>query len=484
MKKLILLFTLFSCIGATAQYNLKFKIEGLKDTTVFLARYLGDKLYYADTANSKNGSVTFNKDHYDGGVYAVICPGPKYFEVILAEKSIEIETNMDDFISNMKVKKSEENKVFYDYIKFIGDKKKESQAFKDDKEKMQALDNEVKNYQKNLVANHSSMLTGKLINMSIDPEIPDEIKDNDTLRYEYYKTHYWDNIDLKDKRLVHSPVFKNKVEFYFKKLLLQQPDTLCEHAHKVIDQIEEGSEMFKYVVHYITYNYETSKIMGMDGVFVCMADSYYCPPDNSKAFWLKEEKLKELCERKDALKPLLMGQQAPRIILADTSEKNWIDFYTQVKTEYTALIFWADDCGHCKKEMPKLKKLYDELKTKNISVEFVAVGTSLENKGWKKFIKEKNLNWINISDFPYANEHPEEFLYQKQVTDLKSLNFRKTYDIFSTPQIYLLDKNKVIVAKRLDANNLAKIIEHKLNVTLDYDEPEDDKKNNDEKMDH
>ena len=57
MKKLLLLFILFSTIGASAQYNLKFKIKGLKDTTIFLARYLGDKLYYADTDYSERNTV-------------------------------------------------------------------------------------------------------------------------------------------------------------------------------------------------------------------------------------------------------------------------------------------------------------------------------------------------------------------------------------------------------------------------------------------
>jgi len=125
------------------------------------------------------------------------------------------------------------------------------------------------------------------------------------------------------------------------------------------------------------------------------------------------------------------------------------------------LLFWADDCGHCKKEIPKIQELYEELKSKGVDIEVVAVGTSLENDGWRKFIKEKDLKWINISDFPGANSSPEKYIYEQKVTDLQSLNFRKTYDIFSTPQIYLLDSDKIIKAKKLDALNLAKIMELK-----------------------
>ena len=78
------------------------------------------------------------------------------------------------------------------------------------------------------------------------------------------------------------------------------------------------------------------------------------------------------------------------------------------------------------------------------------------------------MNWINISDFPDANENPRKYLFEKQVTDLKSLNFRKTYDIFSTPQIYLLDKDKKIIGKKLDALSFGKLIQNIENIELEY----------------
>lgn len=477
MKNLIVILLLGIGFSINAQYNLKFKIDGLTDTTVYLAKYLGNRLYYADTTEAKNGVAIFNKDHYDGGVYAVICPGPKYFEFIMADKTVEIETSMDNFVKHMKVIKSKENKIFYDYINFISLKKPEARIIKEAKDKLdkkkdkkkiaeldqqgKALDDEVKNYQKKLAKENKDLLIGRILNMSIDPEIPVEIKENDTLRYKYYKQHFWDNIMLEDERLVHSPVFHNKLEFYFQKMLLQQPDTICENAHQIIGRIKEGTDMFKYVVHYVTYNYETSKIMGMDAVFVCMGETYYCPKEETKAFWIEDEKLVELCERVDALKPLLVNKVTPNIRLADTTEEKWIDLHKDVNNKYIGLLFWADDCGHCKKEIPKIKELYDELKSKGVDIEIVAVGTSLENDGWRKFIREKKLDWINISDFPGANKTPEKYIFEQKVTDLQSLNFRKTYDIFSTPQIYLLDENKVIQAKKLDALNLAKIMEIK-----------------------
>ena len=48
----------------------------------------------------------------------VVCPGSKYFELIVTEEDVLMETDLSDFSGKMKVKKSENNKIFYGYIQF------------------------------------------------------------------------------------------------------------------------------------------------------------------------------------------------------------------------------------------------------------------------------------------------------------------------------------------------------------------------------
>ncbi|MBM76842.1 MAG: hypothetical protein CL846_00015 [Crocinitomicaceae bacterium] len=486
MKKNILLFFCVLCISFNfnAQQKVKFHIDEMPDDTIYLARYFGERLYYADTAVAKNETVIFNKKELTQGVYALVCPGPKYFEFIMSDEDVEMSTKMSDFIGNMKVIKSENNKIFYEYITFLNDKKKTAQEYQASKqtEKLAALDKEVKAFQQKIVLQNKDKLGAKILAMSIDPILPENIKNNDTLKYRYFVDHYWDNIDVTDKRIVHSPVYHNKLSHFFKKMIPQHPDTICYHAHKLINQMDPNSDLFKYTVHFITYNYETSNIMGMDAVFVCMAQKYYCPANESGAFWLDSTKLVELCDKAYNLSPLLIGEKAPRIILADTSEKKWVDFYQNSK-KYNLLVFWDPDCGHCKKEIPKLLRLYHDFKTMDVDLEIFAFGTNLENDDWRKFISDKNLDWINLSDFPEANENPRVYLYEKKVTDLKSLNFRKTYDIFSTPQVYLLDSEKKIIGKRLDALTLGKMVEHLENIEINYVRTleEQDKKDTEER---
>jgi alkyl hydroperoxide reductase subunit AhpC len=318
--------------------------------------------------------------------------------------------------------------------------------------------------------------------MSVEPTIPNEISSNDSLRYRFFLEHYWDHIDVTDNRIVHTPVYHKKLDFFFKKMIPQIPDTICKYAYELINQMDETSDLFKYTVHHLTYKYETSNIMGMDAVFVCMAKQYYCPADNSKAFWLDSTKLVDLCEKADKTFPLLIGKKAPRLILADTSEKKWVDFYS-LPNKYNLLVFWDPDCGHCKKEIPKLTKLYKDFQNMDIDIEFIAIGTNLENEKWRKFIKEKKLEWVNISDFPEANENAKQYIYEKRLTTLESLNFRLTYDIFSTPQIYLVDREKKIIGKKLNALSLGRMIEHLEDVKIDYlDELETENKKEKERI--
>jgi thiol-disulfide isomerase/thioredoxin len=490
MRRVLLVGLLISAFTVQAQYKLNFKVDGLKDTTVYLLKYLGDKLYYADTTEAKDGKATFSKDDYDGGVYAFYT-GEGYFEFIMSDqdKVVNLETSTENFIKYMNVKQSAENQVFFQYVKFIAEMKGKSQKLAEERnaldeekdkkrideinEKLKAMDQEVKQFQKDLAAEHEGKLVAKFLKMSIDIEIPEGL--NDTLQGEYLREHYWDNTDLTDPRLARSPVFGNKVDFYFQKMMHQIPDTIVRHASLMVDQIQDSTDMMKFVLNYVHVNYETSNIMGMDAVYVKMSLKYYCGPNGNKAWWYPEENLKDRCEKAQAWENLIIGATAPNLRLADPSEKNWIDVH-QLPNEYKVMIFWDPDCGHCKKELPKLLKLYRELKEKELDVEFIGIGTNLENEKWADFIKEKELEWINISDFPDANKNAGKYVYEMRVTDYPSLNFRKTYDIFSTPQIYLLDKDNVIIGKRLDANNLARILERRLDTTIDYkEEPKEEK---------
>lgn len=454
-------------------YRLRFKVKGAADSTIYLANYFGKKLYYRDTAkaDSKGYFEFTGKKMLDGGMYAVVLPGTKYFEIIVREPEIYLETDTANFTSFMVVKDSKENTIFYDYIKFINRKRMESQPWKNKKDQLKkqikaedikkkdkdaleaelkdvearlaAIDSTVFAYQKSAVADNKETLVAKLLNCNIDIELPepplkeDGTKD-ETFQYHYYRRHFFDNVDFNEDDLVRSPIYHSKLERFFKKTIIQHPDTITKWADRILDQIPATSkDLWRYTVHHITYTYETSKLICMDAVFVHMAENYY---NKGLCYWMDDKKLKKVKDRTEKLKPTLCGKKAPYLNLMSLDETEFKSLY-EIPADNTILIFWDSGCGHCKKEMPKLKELYADFKDK--SVEVYAVGTEFETKEWKKYLNEKEmLDWINVSDNPV---YPD--------------NFRNIYDIFSTPKIFLLDKDKNIKAKGIGVSQLREILE-------------------------
>lgn len=482
--------TLAICALSTTGFSqkLRFKVDGIKDTTVFLTKYWGKGLFYADTAQMKGGVVEFNaKPDLQPGMLAVLFPGQKYFEFIYNKEEVNIETKFPDFIPSMVVKKSVENKLFVPYVQYLNDQRTKANKLVDERAKLDkenaqykiyttqidAISKEVIAYQKKLIEEHPTTLSAKIIKMSMDIELPEAPKNaagvitDSSYVYRYFRAHFWDNVDLKDSRLVNTPIFQNKLEQYFgKTMLIQHPDTILAVAIPFCNALPPGSDMFKFCVDNITNNANKSKIMNMDKVFVMMVDNYYCKRDasgKSLAFWMKEDKLKELCENNEIQKHLIYGVRPPNVILPDTTDKNWKDFYS-LKSDYTILYFWDPECGHCKKTTPKLQELYEKkLKARNVEVFAVGKATGDDFEKWKKFIKDNNLTFINVgltkSLFEYAKDNAAE-LIRKKITTLESLNYHDTYDLYATPRIFLLDKDKKIIAKQLTISQLEDILDH------------------------
>lgn len=483
MKKIILvLIVLIASLSSNAQ-KLEFHIKDLKDTTVFLAKYLGPKLYYADTTVSKNGSFKFDGSKHSTGLYAVITPGTRFFEVIIDKEEVNMSMDsVNNMIGTMKVNKSINNKVFYEYIMYMTNIKKRSgkvsagyeQKTPEEQEKvrdqMKEIGEEIRLEQLKIYNANKDRFIGIMVLMSIDMKLPEPPKDangvitDSNYVYNYYIQHFWDEIPLNNPAIVKTPVFHNKLDKFFSQQgLIQIPDSLTKYAKWMIDQMDykdKDNQVFQYTVHHITQKYEASKIMGMDRVFVYMADNYYCSVNN-KAHWMSEENTKKLCERANKIRNTMIGEPAPMLILPDTTETNWINFY-KMDAKYTVLYFWDPNCGHCKKTTPKLQVLYDK-KFKERGVEIYSVGkaTGDDFVAWKEYIRENKLTFTNVgltaNVYNQAMEDPRPLL---QKTTLQSLNYTDTYDIYSTPRIFILDENKIIKFKQLSIGQLEEIIDN------------------------
>tara|TARA_B100000508_G_C11465742_1_gene282297 strand:- start:2384 stop:3925 length:1542 start_codon:yes stop_codon:yes gene_type:complete len=466
--------------------ELKFKVKGIQDTTVHLVKYVGSKMYYADTAELKNGTVVFDGSKQEPGIMGLLMPGQRFFEFIYNSKPVHLETKSPNYREHMVIKKSEENKLFYEYVNFMQENTANARKLNEEKaslgkedaerkkaieEELNAMGKEVAQFQKKMAEEHPETLVAKVVKMSTDIEVPDAPKNEDgslkdsTFKYRYFRDHYFDNIDLTDSRLVNTPVFQKKLEYYYSRnMLLQHPDTLIKYITPVVEQIPEGTQMYRFVVANITSHFEKSKIMGMDKVVNYMVARYYCSPDkegNPKGFWMDQEKMEELCKDTQKRLRLVQGVVPPNLILPDSTNQKWYNMH-EIESDYVVLYFWDPNCGHCKKVTPKLQTLYEKkLKDRGIEVYAVGKATGDDFEDWKAFIKKHNLEFINVGltqkIYEQAKEDPRSLIPSK--TTLESINYQDTYDIYSTPRVWILDKDKKIIAKSLSIAQMERLFD-------------------------
>ncbi|MDG2086397.1 MAG: DUF5106 domain-containing protein [Flavobacteriales bacterium] len=446
-------------------YNITGNVIGLKDSTVMLAYYFGGKQYAVDTAVVNNGSFTFTGDeNLKGGIYLIVMSDNKYFDLIVSEQHFSFTTDFDNLIGAMVFTNSIENPPFYNYLNFITKMQKEVTPLRqkidlskgDEKVELQKeidkIDLEVKKYRKEFIKINDDKFFSKIVIATTEPIIPKAPKDADkSFQFRYYKKHFWDNIDFSDERMLRTPIFFNKMDQFLEKLTAKHPDSINISADILIENSRANKDIFQYVVSYITSTYERSKIMGMDAVFVHMVEKYYI---TNQCGWVDSTQLVKISDRAQKIAPNLIGRKA----------SEFLDFYSrpfmkdtlgvfhtleEIKADYTVLVFYGPTCGHCKKEIPKIKNDVDSLISIGYNIKTFAVATEFDLSEWKKFINDqKTGSWINVADINHDDEG----------NPVASSDWRDKYDIYSTPVVYLLDKEKKIIAKRITHQQIVEII--------------------------
>jgi peroxiredoxin len=454
----ILTFLGHVSLSGETEYKITVSIKGSEDTVLYLAHYYGDKTYLDDTAFVKKGKFVFNGDSLlHGGIY--IIAGQKnnrYFELIIdKEQKFFVATDISNVIDNISFKNSEDNTLFYEYIRFntemhqkIGKLKRKLSQYADNPDSVLLISNEIDTINKQLgdykidfINEHPDSFISVLFNAMWEPDpqnvpVLENGREDSIYVYQYYKQHYWDKFDLTDDRLLHTPLYNNKLKKYFEQVLYQEPDTIINEADKLIAKTEPSKEMFKYTVWWLTYKFETSKVMGFDRIFVHMVDKYYA---TGKAFWAAPTVVKSITERANSLRPILLGETAPEMILIDTA--NGFTSLHHTEADYLIVLFYEYGCGHCKKEIKAMKKWVDSA---GYDIKVFAVCTDTSLVKWKKFIKDyKITNWINVNG-------------TRSVTP----DYHDLYDVNMTPTIFLLDEKKKIIAKKLKTEQLRPFLEN------------------------
>lgn len=441
-------------------YEISFRISGLADSSVYLAYHLGDKQYIRDTVitdSEGSGSFTGN-EALPEGIYMIVLPGNKYFEILVSDdQHFSLECSNNDTFNTLRFSGSDINNRFIEYQKnwvtmqqkasAIGKRIVANRQISDSLSLLSALqgaqEQKMIAYLKQVENDNRGNLLSILVRAMLPVEPPDIKTDPgspaaDSLRwvmeYNYNRDHYFDNLDLSDERLLRTPLLHSRLNTFFTNVLIQAPDSINHGIDVIMARASGNYKIFQYVAVWLFNHFRESSIMGHDAVMVKIADDIYL---SGKADWVSEEFKKDLEKQIDLLRPNLIGMPAHNLIM--DSFNGILVSLDDIEKDYTILYFWEPDCGFCKESTPLLRDLYPELRDDNVEV--FTVCTTADRGKWEEYIRTNNLtSWINGWD-------PE-----------RRTNYAFYYNVQATPLIYILDRNKKIIAKKIGVEDIVPFI--------------------------
>lgn len=456
---LLFFFALFALNGyAQTGYEIKVRIDGYDQPVLSLANNLLDKQYIVDTARvNEAGQYVFRSDSatLPAGIYLVVmAPDNEYFQLLIGDdedQRFSLATNKEN-PAQVEVKSSKENELFYDYLAFLDEQQQKSQPLRErlsdeavsDEERaslkagMDTISAVVRKRQEALVTQHPDAYVSAIIRTNAPnppPEFADTADEDERngRKLAWLKAHYFDKIDLTDDRLLRTPFLLNRIEYYVDKLYVPHPDTISRAIDVVLGKMDPQSELFKYYTVHFLNRAASSKIVGMDAVYVHLVDKYYA---TGKAYWADEESTAKLLENAEKNRPLLIGKPAPNMNMKRRNGTP-VELY-DVDADYTILYFWQYECGSCKKATPVMAEFYKKWHPRGVEIFSVCTKQNEIDKCWN-YVDEREIgDWLHATD--------------------RYLRFYRDYNIQSTPTIFVLDENKKIVSKRIGADQLDELL--------------------------
>ena len=437
-------------------------------TTVRLAMYNDETMAAIDSLpTDAGGRVVFaGEQPLKAGMYKVSLQGDHspFVDVFItggAPQHFALSFDRAVGMASLEVQGSPENEFFADCLHFLNERQQQMQALNARMEPYREVPDSV------AVLNARQQQTGRELQskwnevyaafpgstlalflasvkepLPPEPSIPPLLPNRDSAMQayymNYYREHFFDNIDFSDERILRMPFLSNTLRIYYLRVLPMDKSIMKERTDFLFGKAKANREVYEYLVRNRYDFFRSAPVAELEELATELAEQYVV---NEAEQWSDKAyvaRLKEAIQR-SKLNPV--GAPATDLRLQDSTGKT-IALY-DVQAPYTVLLFYNPGCHSCAIATPVVWETYRQYRDRGLQVYAAYVDANRDE--WAPYIAEKKYDWINVWD---AN--CTENLYEK-------------YDVHAIPTIYLLDENKRIIYKNLSVEQLQEALSQRLN---------------------
>lgn len=231
------------------------------------------------------------------------------------------------------------------------------------------------------------------------------------------------------------------VTAYLQSLIEQPVGAINRDVDRLIDSIGTQQPELQSKVAGIAFDFFTdSPVMGHEAVAVHIADNWFL---NGRLKLENENLYPILYTYAEFNRSSLVGCDAPALLMED-AEGNPVDVRS-VAAPYKILFFYDTECSTCRKEAPLLADLARNYHGEPITL--FAIYTQSDRAAWEAYVKEV-FSGIDSSDVTVVH------LWDPEATS----GYHKKYGVLSTPMLFLLDRQNIIIGRGLDSGALARML--------------------------
>ncbi|MFM7671403.1 MAG: thioredoxin-like domain-containing protein [Bacteroidota bacterium] len=469
-RKLLFLAAIFSVLQTQGQklgYEIQVTLKPFKNQYIYLGHYFGKTYPIIDSVKlDGNSRGVFKGDKLlPGGIYLIGYPNKTGFFEILIDKQQRFGLSADTatVAQSILFENSPDNVSFLDYQQTmleLGTQIRDLQAFLKAgspdsvqiRKNLKSAEKQMNDYRLDLINNHSQTLLGALMIAMRETELPAALRRpanvaDSMAAYRFYKDHYWDGVNFWDGRLAYTPFFEERVDRYFKQLVAPDSDSVIREIDNMMAFAQINAEMTRLLLVKFLNQYLAQQYMWEDAVLVHLYEKYI---SNKSYPWLDEKGRKIVQDRAFSLMGNILKSPAAEVELPNAAGE--IKSLYALTSEYTLVVFWDPTCGHCKETLPRIDSIYRAKWSKQgIGIYAIAKETEGNQSLWTDFIQQNQLvGWTHV----YYSKEAE-----KKRIDNGIPSYSQLFDVQTFPTLYLLDRDKKIIAKKLTFQQMDEILD-------------------------